>query len=146
MWYIYNGIPLSNKNNEILPLAKTWMDLEDIVLILSEISQAEGLMISVYSEKCESHSVVSKPLRPPWPVACQAPLSVEFSRQEYSSGKLFPSPGDLPNPGMEPRSPSLQVDSFVVLFTSLLSFLDTTYRLILYRLIQMVTNQSIHRT
>ena len=146
MWYIYNGIPLSNKNNEILPLAKTWMDLEDIVLILSEISQAEGLMISVYSEKCESHSVVSKSLRPPWPVACQAPLSVEFSRQEYSSGKLFPSPGDLPNPGMEPRSPSLQVDSFVVLFTSLLSFLDTTYRLILYRLIQMVTNQSIHRT
>ena len=146
MWYIYNGIPLSNKNKEILPLAKTWMDLEDIVLILSEISQAEGLMISVYSEKCESHSVVSKSLRPPWPVACQAPLSVEFSRQEYSSGKLFPSPGDLPNPGMEPRSPSLQVDSFVVLFTSLLSFLDTTYRLILYRLIQMVTNQSIHST
>ena len=85
MWYIHNGIPLSNKN-EILPLAKTWMDLEDIVLILSEISQAEGLMISVYSEKCESHSVVSKSLRPPWPVACQAPLSVEFSRQEYSSG------------------------------------------------------------
>ena len=64
MWYIHNGIPLSNKN-EILPLAKTWMDLEDIVLILSEISQAEGLMISVYSEKCESHSVVSKSLRPP---------------------------------------------------------------------------------
>ena len=38
-------------------------------------------------------------------------LSVEFSRQEYWSGKTFPSPGDLPNPGIEPRSPALQVDS-----------------------------------
>ena len=44
-------------------------------------------------------------------VACPAPLSVEFSRKEYWSGLPFPSPGDLPNPGMEPRSPALQVDS-----------------------------------
>ena len=36
---------------------------------------------------------------------------MEFSRPEYWSGLLFPSPGDLPNPGIEPRSPSLQVDS-----------------------------------
>ena len=35
----------------------------------------------------------------------QAPLSMEFSRQEYWSGLLFPSPGDLPNPGIEPGSP-----------------------------------------
>ena len=47
----------------------------------------------------------------PWAVAYQAPLSVGFSRQEYWSGQLFPSPGDLPNPGTEPRSPTLQVDS-----------------------------------
>ena len=46
----------------------------------------------------------------PWTVTCQAPLSMEFSRQEYWSGKLFPSPGDLPNPGIEPRSPALQAD------------------------------------
>ena len=39
----------------------------------------------------------------PWTVACQAPLSMEFSRQEYWSGLPFPSPGDLPNPGIEPR-------------------------------------------
>ena len=38
-------------------------------------------------------------------------LSVEFSRQEYWSGKTFPSPGDLPNPGIEPKSPILQTDS-----------------------------------
>ena len=44
----------------------------------------------------------------PWTVAHQAPLSVGFSRQEYWSGLPFPSPGDLPNPGIEPRSPALQ--------------------------------------
>ena len=37
----------------------------------------------------------------PWTVAYQAPLSIEFSRQEYWSGLPFPSPGDLPNPGIE---------------------------------------------
>ena len=44
----------------------------------------------------------------PWTVACQAPLSMGFSRQEYWSGLPFPSPGDLPNPGIEPGSPALQ--------------------------------------
>ena len=39
------------------------------------------------------------------------PLSMEFSRQEYWSGLPFPSPGDLPDPGIESRSPALQVDS-----------------------------------
>ena len=43
-------------------------------------------------------------------VALQAPLSMEFSRQEYWSGLPFPSPGDLPDPGIKPRSPALQVD------------------------------------
>ena len=40
----------------------------------------------------------------PWTVACQAPLSMEFSRQEHWSGLPFPPPGDLPNPGIEPMS------------------------------------------
>ena len=51
----------------------------------------------------------------PWTIARQAPLSMEFSRQEYWGGLPFPSPGDLPNPGIEPtplESPALQVDSF----------------------------------
>ena len=43
----------------------------------------------------------------PWTVAHQAPLSMGFSRQEYWSGLPFPSPGDLPDPGIEPRSPAL---------------------------------------
>jgi len=51
-------------------------------------------------------------LATPWTVACQAPLSMRFSRQEYWSGLPFPSPGGLPDPGIEPRSPALQADSF----------------------------------
>ena len=43
----------------------------------------------------------------PWTVAHQAPLSMGFSRQEYWSGLPFPSPGDLPHPGIEPESPAL---------------------------------------
>ena len=44
----------------------------------------------------------------PWTVACQAPLSMEFSRQEYWSSLPYPPPGDLPDPGIEPRSPESQ--------------------------------------
>ena len=47
----------------------------------------------------------------PWTVAYQAPLSMGFSRREYWSGLPFPSPGDLPDPGIEPRSPVLQADA-----------------------------------
>ena len=45
-----------------------------------------------------------------WTVAHKTPQSIEFSRQEYWSGLSFPSPGDLPNPGIEPGSPAMQVD------------------------------------
>ena len=58
-----------------------------------------------------SGSVVSNSLWPPWTVAYQAPQSMEFSRQEHWSGLPFPSPGDLPNPVIEPRSPALQADT-----------------------------------
>ena len=47
----------------------------------------------------------------PWTVAYKAPLSMKFSRQEYWSGLPFPSPGDLPDPGIKPRSPALQADA-----------------------------------
>ena len=47
----------------------------------------------------------------PWTVAYQSPPSMGFSRQEYCSGFPFPSPGDLPNPGIKPRSPALQADA-----------------------------------
>ena len=47
----------------------------------------------------------------PWTVAYQAPPSMGFSRQEYWSGLPFPSPGDLPDPGIEPRSPTLEAEA-----------------------------------
>ena len=47
----------------------------------------------------------------PWTVARQAPLSMGFSRQEHWSGLPCPPPGDLPDPGIEPESPTFQVDS-----------------------------------
>ena len=50
-------------------------------------------------------------LAAPWTVACQSPLSMGFSRQEYWSGLSFPSPEDLPDPGIKPMSPALQADS-----------------------------------
>ena len=47
----------------------------------------------------------------PWTVVYQASLSMGFSRQEYCCGVPLPSPGDLPDPGIEPRSPALQADA-----------------------------------
>ena len=52
-----------------------------------------------------AHSVVSNSLQPLWTVACPAPLSMEFSSQEYWSELPFPPLGDLPNPGIKPTSP-----------------------------------------
>ena len=52
-------------------------------------------------------------LATPWTVACKVPLSMEFPRQEYWSGLSSPSPGDLPDPGIEPGSPALEADSLL---------------------------------
>ena len=49
----------------------------------------------------------------PWTVVYQAPQSMEFSRQEYWSGLPFPSPGHLPDSGIEPGSPALQADALL---------------------------------
>ena len=58
------------------------------------------------------HSVVLDSVTP-WTVACQAPLSMEFSRQEYWSGLPCTSPWDLPDPGIESGSPTLWADSLL---------------------------------
>ena len=69
--------------------------------------------ISLYLES-ESKVVQSCPtLVSPGTVALQAPLSMQFSRQEYFSWLPFPSPGDLPHPGIELGSPALQADSLL---------------------------------
>ena len=57
-----------------------------------------------------SHSVVSDS-ETTWTIALQAPLSMGFSRQEYCSGLPVTSPGDLPDSGIKPGSPTLQADS-----------------------------------
>ena len=59
-----------------------------------------GLVAQSYPTLCD-----------PWTVAHQSPLSMGFSRQEHWSGLPFPSPGDLPDSGIEPQSPALQADS-----------------------------------
>ena len=51
----------------------------------------------------------------PWTAVHQAPLSIRFSRQGYWSGLPFPSPVDLPNPGIEPGSPALQADDLPII-------------------------------
>ena len=61
-----------------------------------------------------SHSVVSNSFVTPWAITHQASLSMGFPRQECWSGLPFPSPGDLPNPGIEPASPNWQGDSLLL--------------------------------
>ena len=60
-----------------------------------------------------SHSVVSDSFETTWTIAHQAPLSMEFSRQEYWGGLPLPSPGYRPDPGIKPRSPALQTGSLL---------------------------------
>ena len=71
------------------------------------------LMSSLIFNVCTYVKVVScvQVFATPWTVAHQATLSMGFSRQEYWSGLPFPSPGDLPKPGIEPMSPTLQANS-----------------------------------
>ena len=65
---------------------------------------------SFYTQRCTFGHV--RLFATPWTVVYQAPLCMGFSRQECWSGLPFPSPGDLPDPGIEPGSPALQVDFF----------------------------------
>ena len=84
----------------------------------SELWKIDGIEIaertaSIWGKsESVSHSIMSDSL---WPnglyVTHLVPLSMEFSRQEYWNGLPFPSPGDLPNPGIKPRSPALQANS-----------------------------------
>ena len=71
---------------------------------------ALSVLFKKYVCVCVSHSVMSNSAVP-WTVACHAPLSMEFSRQEYWSRLPFPSPGDLPDPRIKPAPAALQADS-----------------------------------
>ena len=75
----------------------------------------EDMVVPVHSHCCCLVASLCLTLCDPWTVAHQAPLSMEFARQEYWSGLPLPFPGDLPDPGIEPEaptaSPALQMDS-----------------------------------
>ena len=74
----------------------------------------------------------------PWTVACQAPLSMRFFRQEYWSGLPFPSLRVLPDPGIEPRSPALQVDSLQTeLWGRLMCIVDDNFSTVLLPVLLM---------
>ena len=87
----------------------------EFVVVTSCVTLGKALLNLHYSNcslkvKVKSLSCVQL-FATPWTVAYQSPPSMEFSRQEYWSGLPFPSPGDLPDPGMEPGSPALQTDT-----------------------------------
>ena len=84
--------------------------------------KGHGGEVRVFTQLCEyteSEKVKVKSLShfqlfaTPWPVAYQAPPSMGFSSQEYWSGLPFPSPGDLPEPRIEPGSPTLWTDALL---------------------------------
>ena len=96
------------KKVHLLTAKVGWYD--DAVTESSLVSQ-----LYVWCAVCSSCLVVSDCFMTPWTVACQAPLSIEFSRQEYWIGLPFPAPGDHPNPAFQPLSPAslaFQVDFY----------------------------------
>ena len=74
---------------------------------------------------------MSNSCNPLWTAALQGPLSMGFPRKEYWNGLPFPSPGDLPDPGIEPTSPAWQVDSLPLSHLGSLAFLLLDYQFII---------------
>ena len=124
----WSGLPIRSPGDLPNPGIKLWSPELQADSLLSEPPGKSPLSLQLtFLKAVYSHSaylaymqsgggggLVAKScptLATPWTVACQAPLSMRFSRQEYWSGLPIRSPGDLPNPAIEPRSPTLQVDS-----------------------------------
>ena len=113
------------KMNEIMPFAATLTDLE--IIIPSEVSQISSVFYLIqFVSRMTKHFSLTKVLKvkvlvtQSCPTLChpmdcthQAPLSMGFSRQEYWSREPFPSPGALPESGIESGSPALQADSLL---------------------------------
>ena len=88
----------------------SFMKMQSYIYILKNILWTSSYNINIYILKVKllSHVRLFATL---WTVGHQAPPSTGFPRQEYWSGLPFPSPGDLPNPGIEPRSPALRAEA-----------------------------------
>ena len=84
--------------------------MEGEISPLPFFSSLTGVIIKLTQDRLKEGGLT---LATPWTVACQAPLSVGFSRQEYWSGLPFPFLGDLSNPGVESRSHALQAVSLL---------------------------------
>ena len=111
-WSFSFSISPSNEYSGLISFRIEWFALPAVQGTLKESSPTPQFIKSLQkSSALLSSSVTSDSLRPPRTVACQAPLSVEFSRQEYRRGLPFPSPGDLLDPGNALESPAFQVDS-----------------------------------
>ena len=89
----------SNHSNQAFFLQDTTEHL------LDDASKTNNVLALMFSHSVVSDSAI------PWTAAHQAPLSTGFPRQHYWSGLPFLPPGDLPNSGIKPRSPTLQADS-----------------------------------
>ena len=101
-----SNIKLMQNISQYKPSPKRkWEDLTNLAVLSTQSELTKSVEV-----KSLSHVWL---LATPWTVAHQAPLSKGFSRQESWSGLPFPSPGDLPNPGIKPRSPTLQADSLL---------------------------------
>ena len=89
------GIPCLEISSKFFPVITAQPPYQWITCISRAVQIVFACMCLVMSDSAT-----------PWTAACQAPVSMEFSRQEYWSGLPFPPPGDLPNPGIEPVSPT----------------------------------------
>ena len=86
---------INSSSQEFLPKEKTYQKYNQLIVQKKKKESLEKLCaLCSVTQSCHDSAA-------PWTAACQAPLSMGFSRQEYWSGLPCPSPGDLPNPGFE---------------------------------------------
>ena len=126
----------SDSNCNFLWISSLLAYSEDFGLanLCSHMSQFFKIRLSLYPHG----GLVAKlctTLSTSWTVVCQAPLFMGFSRQEYCSGYTFPSPGDLPDTGIEPGSPALQADSYWLscyCYPYIHIYISTVYKIHIY--------------
>ena len=98
----YNQYKIKTQSKALFWSQRAWVQI--LILLLVSCMRA-------YVPSCFSHVQLFATL---WSAARQAALSMGFSKQEYQNGLSCPPLGDLPDPGMEPASPALQADSFLL--------------------------------